>query len=539
MLQSQEESVLVVSAQAPLVGPAPADALPSHRAGWRIPDRRWVFVVPWVGLAWLAALGLFVAALVGVARWAAPAQAPVIVTVDGHTGEIRTARPTVGALLADLGVELRPEDRLTPSAETAIASGLQVRIERARPYWIEADGARRTVYSHAATVGVLAGEIGLKLKPADEVYIRNLQVGLDTPLRSSSPASGRAVLPSRPWESAPAQPLHVTVRRSVPVTVDDGTVPYTIYTTAPTIGEALHASGLTLYLGDHVEPALGTPVRSGLRVHIDRSRSVLVTADGRTVRTRTTGDRVGDALVDLGVYVGGSDRVEPALDRAVADNMAIAITRVRDAVAVEREIIPYESIMVADTELELDQQRLAQQGEDGEFRRRYRLVYEDGVEVSRDLIDAWVAAEPVTRVTAYGKKLVSRPLDTPEGPVTYWRKVRMYATSYSPARSGTPKTAPWYGRTRLGMTLRKGIVAVDPSVIPMKSYVYVPGYGIAIAGDTGGGVRGKWIDLGFEDHNYESWHRWVDVYVLDPLPAPNQIRWILPNYPPPGFPRNR
>jgi 3D (Asp-Asp-Asp) domain-containing protein len=87
--------------------------------------------------------------------------------------------------------------------------------------------------------------------------------------------------------------------------------------------------------------------------------------------------------------------------------------------------------------------------------------------------------------------------------------------------------------------LRKGIVAVDTSVIPLRSRVYVPGYGVAIAGDTGGGVRGKWIDLGFEDHDYESWHRWVDVYVLDPPPAARQIRWVLPNYPPLGFPRNR
>ena len=106
-------------------------------------------------------------------------------------------------------------------------------------------------------------------------------------------------------------------------------------------------------------------------------------------------------------------------------------------------------------------------------------------------------------MVAYGRKIVPRTLETPDGPVTYWRKIRMYATSYSPARSGTPKSAPWYGRTRIGLKLRKGIVAVDPKVIPLQSWVYVPGYGKAIAGDTGGGIKGKWIDMGFDDFNYE------------------------------------
>jgi len=74
-------------------------------------------------------------------------------------------------------------------------------------------------------------------------------------------------------------------------------------------------------------------------------------------------------------------------------------------------------------------------------------------------------------------------------------------------------------------------------VIPLQSWVYVPGYGKAIAGDTGGGIKSKWIDMGFEDFNYESWHGWTDVYLLDPPPSASKIMWVLPNYPPPGFPR--
>ena len=53
------------------------------------------------------------------------------------------------------------------------------------------------------------------------------------------------------------------------------------------------------------------------------------------------------------------------------------------------------------------------------------------------------------------------------------------------------------GRTASGLPVGHGIVAVDPSVIPLGTRLYVPGYGEAVAADTGGAVRGAMIDLWF------------------------------------------
>ena len=205
---------------------------------------------------------------------------------------------------------------------------------------------------------------------------------------------------------------------------------------------------MSLYLGDHVQPSLGSRVRSGLHVAIERSKPVFVTADGRTTHTRTRGKTVGGTLMDLGILVTDNDRVTPPLDQPVVEQQQIRVVRISHVTLVEREPIPYESIMVPDDNLEIDLQRLAQAGVNGEYRKRFKVVSEDGKEVSRTLVDEWVAAKPVTRMVAYGRKIVSRTLETPDGPVTYWRKIRMYSTSYSPARSGTPRSAPWYGRTR-------------------------------------------------------------------------------------------
>jgi uncharacterized protein YabE (DUF348 family) len=491
-------------------------------------------------LAWLIAgvalLAVSIAALLVSERLGTP----VTITVDGYSQSFRTTQPDVAGLLADQELALRPEDHVSPAPETPLAADLAVMIERARPGLVDADGRLHQIYTQARTVGEVIRSAGVRLGAYDEIWLDGAQVAPETALpaperRESAPRFAR----SHAWSDKDALPVRLHIVRAVPIVVDDGSVPYTLYTTAPTVGEALLREQVSLYLGDHVQPSLGSRVSSGLRVSIERSKPVYVTADGRTTHTRTRGKTVGGTLMDLGILVTDNDRVTPPLDQPVVEQQQIRLVRISHVTLVERKPIPYESVLVPDDNLEIDTQRLAQAGVNGEYRKRFKVITEDGTEVSRTLVDEWVAAEPVTRMVAYGRKIVPRTLETPDGPVTYWRKIRMYSTSYSPARSGTPKSAPWYGRTRIGLKLRKGIVAVDPKVIPLKSWVYVPGYGKAIAGDTGGGIKSKWIDMGFEDFNYESWHGWIDVYLLDPPPGASKIMWVLPNYPPPGFPRRR
>jgi 3D (Asp-Asp-Asp) domain-containing protein len=104
----------------------------------------------------------------------------------------------------------------------------------------------------------------------------------------------------------------------------------------------------------------------------------------------------------------------------------------------------------------------------------------------------------------------------------------MWATSYSPSRAGVSPDAPNFGITASGQTLRKGLVAIDRSLIAFGTRMYVPGYGFAEAADTGGGVRGRWIDLGYEDDEYIPWASYVTVYFLTPVPPANNIVWIFP-----------
>ena len=420
---------------------------------------------------------------------------PVTLVVEGQARQMHTQQDTVATLLMDAGITLEPEDTVTPALDTALEPELVVEVQQAHPVRVSADGHEITIRTHATSVEAVLEEVRVSLGPHDEVEVEG-----DFLATNPDPAS-------------------LTVHRAVPFTLHEDGRATTLYTTAPTVGEALHRAGLTLYLADDVQPGMGERMSAGQQVYVDRSVPVAVQVDGRTLRTRTHRERMGEVLADLRVVLTGQDYTTPTLDAALGEDTTIRVVRVSEHFLIEQEPIPFDSIWQADPDLEIDNQRLLQEGAPGVFERRFRIRYEDGHEITRAVEDEYVAVPPTTKTFGYGTKIVVRTLDTPSGPVEYWRVIRMLATSYSAGTAGTPKTSAYYGRTATGMTMRHGIVAVDPREINLRSQVYVPGYGVGIAGDTGGGVKGRMIDLGYDDDNLVLWYRWVDVYLLTPVPT--------------------
>ncbi len=463
---------------------------------------------------------------------------PVTLVVDGQVQQLRTHQDTVAALLMDAGLALYPEDAVRPGRETTLEPGLTVEVRRARPVYVIADGHTLLLRTHATSVEQVLAEARVSLGPHDKVDVEGdlLSGGHAAELvsanaamqssRQNRSADALDLLPRPNPAAADAEPAHVIVHRAIPFTLHEDGQAATLYTTAPTVGEALRRAGLTLYLADGVQPGLGERVSAGMHLYVDRSVPVVIQVDGRTLRTRTHRERVDEVLADLGIVLTGGDYTIPTLDDLLGEEATIRVVRVSERFLIEQEPIPFEVVWQPDPDLELDQpNRVLQEGVPGVFQRRVRLRYEDGQEVSRQADSEHVAVPPTTKVIGYGTKIVIRTLDTPSGPIEYWRVIRMHATSYSANTAGTPKSSPWYGRTATGMTMRHGIVAVDPRMINLRSQVYVPDYGVGIAGDTGGAIKGRRIDLGYDDDNLVLWYRWVNVYLLTPVPS--QIDYTL------------
>ncbi len=98
------------------------------------------------------------------------------------------------------------------------------------------------------------------------------------------------------------------------------------------------------------------------------------------------------------------------------------------------------------------------------------------------------------------------------GELNYSKVLTMDATSYT----DDPDENGGYSTTRMGTPLRYGVVAVDPSVIPLGTKLYVEGYGYAVAEDTGGAIKGNRIDVCYTDKAkaHAFGRRNVKVYIL-------------------------
>lgn len=416
---------------------------------------------------------------------------------------------TVADVLAAAGIETRAEDLVVPGLTETAVSSTGIQIIRAASVTIRSEAGTRTVWTRQPTIGALLAEIALLPQRTDQIIADGTAVSFDT------------------LDQTPL-PKTLEFGRFVTVTIIDGGQQQTVRTASQTVGEALSAAGIEVFGSDGVEPPLGSWLQPDMVIQVNRSFPLTIAADGRIIQIRSHNSTVRDVLAETGIGLVGFDYTMPALDQSVQPNDTIQIIRVTEDFRLIDEPIPFQTLWQASDQLNLDTTAVVSNGLPGIKRQRIRVRYENGVEVSQTVDGEWVAQQPVNQVTGYGTKINIQTVSTPEGPLEYWRVVRMRVTSYTAASSGKTADHPQYGITASGVPAGTGVVAIDRSIVPFRSYVYVPGYGKAFAGDTGGGVRGRWIDLGYDEDEYQSWSGYVDVYYLTPVPPAEDINYLLP-----------
>jgi resuscitation-promoting factor RpfB len=425
-----------------------------------------------------------------------------VIVVSGHYD-------TVGEVLATVGIDLRPEDGISPDAEAAADPETPILVDRAAEVMVMDLDDVITYYTQAETLGDFLEATGLVPRPGARIL-----------------ADGQPVEEGK-FDETPL-PEQVIFDSYKTVIITEGENRRSWRTTALTVGEALQEAGVILGPLDTIVPPSETALPPTLDIFVQRAAPYIIRIDGQTLEVPATATVVGDILLANGIELDVLDYTRPSLEATVRPGNIIEIVRVTEHIETEDVPLAFETIYEAAPDLEIDTIVQAGAGSPGVLQRRTRVRLEDGVEVSREPDDEVVTIAPVNAVIRYGTNIVMRTIDTEEGLRDYWRKVNMRVTAYTARSAGKQPGQPGYGITASGVQAGTGVVAVDPRVVPFRSYVYVPGYGVAFAGDTGGGVKGRFIDLGYDEEEYQSWRGTVDVYYLGPPPPADQIRWILP-----------
>ena len=188
----------------------------------------------------------------------------------------------------------------------------------------------------------------------------------------------------------------------------------------------------------------------------------------------------------------------------------------------------YGTIYCSDPSLPLGQQEVVFPGTPGTQRQIDLVTYENGAEISRETMETVPVSAPVDQIVAEGTGeapgqgrrwplLGEGFLVTPEGQcLAYTHTDQFRAVAY------TSWVADTTGTTATGTVARVGAIAVDPSVIPYGTRMYIVTndgeyiYGLATAEDCGGGIKGHIIDLFFDtlEECYAFGSRQCTVYFL-------------------------
>ncbi len=302
--------------------------------------------------------------------------------------------------------------------------------------------------------------------------------------------------------------LMVRWQQPIPITIHEQGLPSIHLTSGLTVGQALAGQNIRIGPYDLVSPPPETALVPGLHVYVQYASRVDLVVNGDQWTAYTHAATVGDFLDEAEVKLGPLDRVSPGLTEPISRSMRVEVTSVDAAIEYVEVALPFDTIYRGDASLLEGDRALIQAGSAGLVRKAYLINYENGIYVGRKLLGE-TTVQATDEIIALGTQVAARPEPPPESEMECIETMTVWATWYTAANGGGS------GITFTGTAVYKGIVAVDPSVIPLGTEMYIPGYGYGLAADTGGGVIGNWIDLGYGPDDVYDWATgWVDICIL-------------------------
>ncbi|MDO4175970.1 MAG: 3D domain-containing protein [Bacillota bacterium] len=226
-------------------------------------------------------------------------------------------------------------------------------------------------------------------------------------------------------------------------------------------------------------------------------KDITVTVNGKTTEYKTIRNSVDDMLRGWGVTLDEKDEVNMDGRQALKDGDNVEIKTYEVVEETVKEDVDFKKKTEYTSDMAEGEKKITTKGVKGVDRVTYKTSYFGGEILSREETSRETIKKPVTQVTAEGTAVCYNG-------VKYSRKLTVSSTAYC-----------LRGRTATGTSVHYGTIAVDPRVIPLGSYGYVPGYGEVHAEDTGGAIKGNIIDVWFPTNSQcRNWgRRTVDIYI--------------------------
>lgn len=322
--------------------------------------------------------------------------------------------------------------------------------------------------------------------------------------------------------------------------------------------EVLTEAGIELEEEDTYETGYADGMN---QITVRRMQMVTVINRGAQSVIGTYGETTGSLLARMGITPGTGDTLSCSSETQTYDGMTIELVHTETRIEEEDTVVPYPVNYYEDPDLEPGAEIVLVAGQNGLTHVKSEVTYRNGKEVSRTVVQETVQTKPVTQLVIRGvdRTIMEQPADPEpaeqaapaassgtasgssssgssssggsrydgsaetDGNVIMTSSGESYTYVDVMTCSATAYTCEGYvGHTYSGTLARVGAIAVDPTVIPLGTKMYVVSndgqyvYGYCVAEDIGGGIKGNKIDLYFDTYA-ECWDfgvRMCTVYIL-------------------------
>lgn len=257
---------------------------------------------------------------------------------------------------------------LLGGAGTALATQKQVTVD--------VNGEETNVRTYAADVAGVLDSAGVEVAPEDLVY----------PAPGEKLSSGDTV----------------TVRTAKPVAVVIDGVAQQITSTASTVGELIDQAGVAGASAVNVDR--DQPVKDGMNVAVTTPKIVALRDGGKLSYVSAAANTVGDLLAARGVTFDSDDRLNVALTDEVVPGMDIVLDRVSTTDRPETVVVEAPDEYVEDDTLDEGEEKVREQGEQGETKVIHRTVTVNGVVESEGVAEEKEVKKAKPAVIARGTK---------------------------------------------------------------------------------------------------------------------------------------
>lgn len=315
--------------------------------------------------------------------------------------------------------------------------------------------------------------------------------------------------------------LDVTILDANKITISNGGKSQLVHLAKGTVADALKKAGITRADDEISVPAPDSEITKDMVISIFKTKTVSVTADGKTKGVKLALANVYDALNFAGYEVDDDDILSTSHNEDVENINAVTIKRVTYKTESSKEKIAYDTVKKNSDDVELGETKVKTEGKDGEKIVTREVKYIDGEKTSDKVVAEKTIKKPVDKVVLVGTKGAA----TSGGAGTFTdSNGATVAYSQVLTGSGTAYTAPAGAGTATGVRAYHGGVAVNPNIIPYGSKLYIVStdgsfvYGYATAVDTGGALMAGTAIVDCYYNTYDECvnfgRRDVNVYVL-------------------------